>query len=68
MLTITYSHPISTMDDRIEKNSKTKYITKYKVGKTKYITKCDLLKDYWTLQLTHRAKQILASVTSSRNF
>lgn len=48
MLTKTYSHPISTMDNRIEKLVR--------------LNICDLLKYYWTLQLTERPKQILDSV------
>lgn len=34
-----------------------------KIGRAKYITKCDLLKGYWAVPLTERAKQISAFVT-----
>ena len=34
-----------------------------RIGNAKYITKCDLLKGYWCVPLTERAKEISAFVT-----
>ena len=46
-------HPIPWMEDCIDQ-----------IGKEQYITKCDLLKGYWAVPLTERAKWISAFVTS----
>lgn len=46
------SFPIPRLDDCIDK-----------VGKAKYITKIDLLKGYWQVPLTDKAKEISAFVT-----
>ena len=51
-LTRTDSHPIPRMDDCIDR-----------IGKASYITKLDLLKGYWCVPLTARAKEISAFVT-----
>ena len=51
-LTKTDSYPIPRIDDCIDK-----------IGKAKFITKCDLLKGYWCVPLTERAKEISAFVT-----
>ena len=51
-VTKTDSYPIPRMDDCIDK-----------IGKAKYITKCDLLKGYWCVPLSERAKEISAFVT-----
>lgn len=50
--THTDSHPIPRMDDCIDQ-----------IGKATYITKLDLLKGYWCVPLTERAKEISAFVT-----
>ena len=42
-------HPIPRMEDCIER-----------IGKAQYIIKCDLLKGYWAVPLTERAKRISA--------
>ena len=34
-----------------------------RIGNAEYITKCDLLKRYWCVPLTERAKEISAFVT-----
>ena len=44
--------PIPRMDDCIDK-----------IGNSKYITKFDLLKGFWQIPLTERAKEISAFVT-----
>ena len=51
-VTKTDSYPIPRLDDCIDK-----------IGKAKYITKFDLLKGYWQVPLTTRAKEISAFVT-----
>jgi hypothetical protein len=51
-LSKTDSYPIPRIDDCIDK-----------IGKGKYITKCDLLKGYWAVPLSDRAKRISAFVT-----
>ena len=43
------------MDDSIDK-----------IGNSKYITKFDLLKGFWQIPLTERAKEISAFVTPDR--
>lgn len=52
-VTKTDTFPIPRMDDCIDK-----------VRKAKYVTKFDLLKGFWQVPLTHRAKEISAFVTS----
>ena len=52
VLSKTDSFPIPRMEDCIDR-----------IGNAKYITKCDLLKGYWCLPLTERAKEISAFVT-----
>ena len=52
ILTKTDSFPIPRMEDCIDR-----------IGKAQYITKCDLLKGYWGVPLTNRAKEISAFVT-----
>ena len=51
-LTKTDTFPIPRMDDSIDK-----------VGKARYVTKFDLLKGFWQVPLTDRAKEISAFVT-----
>lgn len=51
-VTKTDTFPIPRMDDCIDK-----------VGKAKYVTKFDLLKGFWRVPLTDRAKEISAFVT-----
>jgi len=51
-VTKTDSFPIPRIDDCIDK-----------VGKAKYVTKFDLLKGFWQVPLTDRAKEISAFVT-----
>ena len=51
-LSKTDSYPIPRIDDCIDK-----------IGKARYITKFDLLKGYWAVPLTERAKEISAFVT-----
>ena len=51
-VTKTDTFPIPRMDDCIDK-----------VGKAKYVTKFDLLKGFWQVPLTDRAKEISAFVT-----
>ena len=51
-VTKTDSFPIPRIDDCIDK-----------VGKAKFVTKCDLLKGFWQIPLTDRAKEISAFVT-----
>ena len=46
------SFPIPRMEDCIDR-----------IGNAKYITKCDLLKGYWCVPPTERAKEISAFVT-----
>ena len=53
-ITKTDAYPIPRIDDCIDK-----------VGKAKYITKIDLLKGYWCVPLTERAREISAFVTPS---
>jgi hypothetical protein len=50
--TKTDSFPIPRIDDCVDK-----------VGKAKYITKFDLLKGFWQVPLTDRAKEVSAFVT-----
>ena len=50
--TKTNTFPIPRMDDSIDK-----------VGKARYVTKFDLLKEFWQVPLTDRAKEISAFVT-----
>ena len=52
MCSKTDTFPIPRMDDCI-----------YKVGKAKYVKKFDLLKGFWLIPLTDRAKEISAFVT-----
>lgn len=51
-VTKTDSFPIPRIDDCIDK-----------VGKAKYVTKFDLLKGFWQVPLTERAKEVSAFVT-----
>ena len=51
-MTKTDSFPIPTIDDCIDK-----------VGQAKFVTKFDLLKGFWQIPLTERAKEISAFVT-----
>ena len=51
-LSKTDSYPIPRMEDCIDK-----------IGQAKFISKCDLLKGYWCVPLTERAKEISAFVT-----
>ena len=51
-ITKTDSYPIPRMDDCIDK-----------VGKAKFVTKFDLLKGFWQVPLTDRAKELSAFVT-----
>ncbi|XP_006813839.1 uncharacterized protein LOC100372062 [Saccoglossus kowalevskii] len=51
-LTVTDSYPLPRIEDCIDK-----------VGKAKYISKVDLLKGYWQVPLTNKAKEISAFVT-----
>ena len=51
-LSKTDTFPIPRMDDCIDK-----------IGNSKYITKFDLLKGFWQIPLTERAKQISLFVT-----
>ena len=51
-LTKTDSYPIPRIDDCIDR-----------IGNAAYITKCDLLKGYWCVPLSPRAKEISAFVT-----
>ena len=50
-VTITDSFTVPRMDDCIAN-----------IGQAKYITKSDLLKGFWQIPLTHRAKEISAFV------
>ena len=50
----TDSYPIPRMDDCIDM-----------IGSACYITKCDLLKGYWCVPLTERAKEVSAFVVSN---
>ena len=50
--TKTDSYPIPRIDDCIDK-----------VGQSKYVTKFDLLKGFWQIPLTDRAKEISAFIT-----
>ena len=49
----TDSFPVPRMDDCINN-----------IGQAKYVTKFDLLKGFWQIPLTDRAKEISAFVTS----
>ena len=51
-VTKTYSFPIPRIDDCIDK-----------VGNSKYVTKFDLLKGFWQVPLTDRAKEVSAFAT-----
>ena len=51
-VTKTYSFPIPRIDDCIDK-----------VGNSKYVTKFDLLKGFWKVPLTDRAKEVSAFAT-----
>ena len=51
-ITKTDSFPIPRMEDCIDR-----------IGKAKFITKCDLLKGYWCVPMSQRAKEISAFVT-----
>ena len=55
VLSKTDSFPIPRMKDCIDR-----------IGNAKYITECDLLKGYWCVPLTERAKEISAFVTPDR--
>jgi hypothetical protein len=50
-LTKTDSYPIPRIDDSIDK-----------IGSAKFVSKFDLLKSYWQVPLTERAKGISAFV------
>ena len=50
-MTKTDSHPIPRIDNCIDR-----------IGHTKYISKFDLLKGYWQVPLTERAKEVSAFV------
>ena len=52
LLTKTDSFPLPRIEDCIDR-----------IGSSKYVTKMDLLKGYWQVPLTDRAKQISAFVT-----
>lgn len=52
-LTVTDSYPLPRIEDCIDQ-----------IGKCKYVTKFDLLKGYWQVPLTDRAKLVSACVTS----
>ena len=52
VVTKTDSYPIPRIDDCIDK-----------IGHAKYVTKFDLLKGYWQVPLTERAKEVSAFVT-----
>ena len=54
-VTKTDSYPIPRIDDCIDK-----------VGHAKYVTKIDLLKGFWQVPLTDRAKEASAFVTSNQ--
>ena len=56
-LTKTDSVPIPRIEDCIDK-----------IGNANYITKFDLLKGFWLVPLTERAKEISAFVTSDELF
>ena len=51
-VTIPDSYPLPRMDDCVDR-----------VGSARFVTKLDLLKGYWQVQLTDRAKKISAFVT-----
>ena len=51
-LSKTDTFPITRIDDYIDK-----------IGNSKYITKFDILKGFWQIPLTERAKEISAFVT-----
>ena len=52
LLTMTDSFPLPRIEDCINR-----------IGNSKYVTKMDLLKGYWQVPLTDRAKQLSAFVT-----
>ena len=52
LLTITDSFPLPRIEDCIDR-----------IGNSRYVTKMDLLKGYWQVPLTNRAKQLSAFVT-----
>ena len=52
MVTKTESYPSPRIDDCIDK-----------IGRAKYVTKFDLLRGYWQVPLTERAKEVSAFVT-----
>ena len=54
-VTKTDPFPILRIDDCIDK-----------IGQSKYVTKYDLLKGFWQIPLTDRAKEISAFVTPDR--
>ncbi len=54
-VTKTDSYPIPRTDDCIDK-----------IGKAKYVTKFDLVKGFWQIPLSERAKEISAFVTLDR--
>ena len=56
-LTVTDSFPIPRLDDCIDR-----------IGKATFVTKFDLLKGYWQVPLSERAKQISAFSTSDGLF
>ena len=56
-VTKTDSFPIPRVEDCIDK-----------IGNAKYITKFDLLKGFWQIPLTERAKEISAFVTQNGLF
>ena len=51
-ITKTDSYPIPRIDDRIDR-----------IGHSKYLSKFDLLKGYWQVPLTEKAKEVSAFVT-----
>ena len=56
-VTLTDSFPIPRLEDCIDR-----------VGKSRYVTKIDLLKGYWQVPLTDRAKEISAFVVQDALF
>jgi len=52
VVTVTDSFPISRIDDCIDR-----------IGPAKFVSKLDLLKGYWQVPLTERAKRLSAFIT-----
>ena len=57
ILTKSDNFPIPRIDDCIDK-----------IGQAKFVTKCDLLKGFWQVPLTERAKEVSAFVTADGLF